>query len=207
VREQSLLQDGDAHEPRAHRAIDQRPVAAPAMRIVVDVLGLLEQQAVLVQPQHDLGRRLEDARAGEVGHVAGEGPVVQNRLRPRNARFWKRCAAAASRPPSCRTHPGAVQPARGARSWLATGCSTRSMPRCFAWMSGGVNLIARRLIEPYRCLKWRRPQMRSSWATTTDGTSLVLRTPVSVRFFSSRLCRSHGATILRFRILLASLRC
>src|SRR5262249_11860445 len=45
-------------------------------------------------------------------------------------------AAAASRPPSCRTHPGAVQPARGARSWLATGCSTRSMPRCFAWDVG-----------------------------------------------------------------------
>ena len=30
---------------------------------------------------------------------------------------------------------------------------------------------------------------------TTDGTSSVLRMPVSVRFFSSRLRRSHGATI------------
>ena len=38
------------------------------------------------------------------------------------------------------------------------------------------------LIEPCRCLKWRPPR-RSSWATTTDGTSSVLRTPVSVRFF------------------------
>ena len=58
----------------------------------------------------------------------------------------------------------------------------------------------------YRCLTWR-PQMRSSWATTTAGTSSVLRTPVSVRFFSSRMCRSFGPTILRFRILLASSRC
>ena len=44
-------------------------------------------------------------------------------------------------------------------------------------------------------------------ATTTAGTSSVLRTPVSVRFFSSRMCRSPGLTILRFRILLASSRC
>src|SRR4051812_9405229 len=49
--------------------------------------------------------------------------------------------------------------------------------------------------------------MRSSWATTTGETSSALRTPVSVRFFSNRLCRSHGATTLRFRILLASSRC
>jgi phosphoglycolate phosphatase-like HAD superfamily hydrolase len=76
----------------------------------------------------------------------------------------------------------------------------------FAWMSGGVNLIARRLIEPYRCLPWR-PQMRCSWAMTTDGISSVLRTPVSVRFFSSRLRRSRGASTSRFRIWLTSSRC
>ncbi len=35
----------------------------------------------------------------------------------------------------------------------------------------------------------------ATWATTTAGTSSVLRTPVSVRFFSNRMCRSPGPTI------------
>lgn len=58
---------------------------------------------------------LDEVSARALGAAFLKPIFATARLDPQAVPLWNRCAAAASRPPSCQTRPGAVQPARGAR--------------------------------------------------------------------------------------------
>ena len=70
---------GHRDEPARHRLVDQRVAAAPAVRVGVRVGFLAHQAALGAQLGRDRVVRVEDVLAFEVGHHAGEAPLVVHR--------------------------------------------------------------------------------------------------------------------------------
>jgi hypothetical protein len=61
---------GDLHVPRAHRAVDQRLVGAPAVRVVVDDRLVADDRAALLQFADDQRVRVEDELPRPGRHLA-----------------------------------------------------------------------------------------------------------------------------------------
>ena len=70
VGQQALFQRGDAHEPRAHGPVHQGLVAAPAMRVVMQVVRAVEHQAAFGQMADDPARCLEHDAPSKSGTSA-----------------------------------------------------------------------------------------------------------------------------------------
>ena len=80
VGDQPVLERGDPHEPARDRAVDQRRVAAPAVRIVVAVGRAGEQRARGGQLAQDRLVRVEHVEAGELAEPVVERAVVAHRV-------------------------------------------------------------------------------------------------------------------------------
>ena len=117
VREQALLQRGDAHEPGADGAVDQRPIAAPAVRIVVPVVTASNS------------RRRSASRATIAGTASNTACRRSRARRRRTSRH--RAPAAAPRCPRRGTRSRRLRrrPAPGGRRRCRRSADTKSAGR------------------------------------------------------------------------------
>ena len=81
-----VLDGGDLDEERAHRAVDERRVGSPAVRVVVDVLLAPHEGAGFAETLDDALVRLEDLRSGELGDGLVEASPVVDRADDGDAR-------------------------------------------------------------------------------------------------------------------------
>ena len=80
----AVLEGRDAHEPRAHRPVDERRVGPPAVRVAVGVVLGLDERAGRPEALDDRRVGLEDLHTGVVGDLGGEPSRVVDRADDRD---------------------------------------------------------------------------------------------------------------------------